>query len=129
MKLIAFYTVYYCKALSNECFGSIAIFIKMIRGKRESSLDTIIGRYVRSKAGRDKDHLLIIIGILDSQHVLVADGILRRVSNPKKKKLKHLSILDRVAEEICAIISMKKKLLDSDLIRAIENYSEEHTTS
>lgn len=87
-------------------------------------MDTIIGRYVRSKSGRDKDRLLIIIGILDSQHVLVADGFLRTVSNPKKKKLKHLSITDRVAEEICAIITMKKKLLDSDLRRAVEYYDE-----
>ncbi len=87
-------------------------------------MDTIIGRYVWSKSGRDKDRLLIIIGILDSEHVLVADGILRTVSNPKKKKLKHLSITDRVAQEICTIISMKKKLLDSDLKRAIEYYNE-----
>lgn len=92
-------------------------------------MDTIIGRYVRSKAGRDKDRLLIIVGIFDSQHVLVADGISRNAGNPKKKKLKHLFITDRVADEICALISMKKKLLDSDLKRAIDNYNEELTFS
>ncbi|HHW21770.1 MAG TPA: RNA-binding protein [Clostridiaceae bacterium] len=88
-------------------------------------MDTIIGRYVRSKAGRDKDRVMIIIGILDSQHVLVADGMLRTVSNPKKKKLKHLLITDRVAEDISNIISAKKKLLDADLKKAIDSYIEE----
>lgn len=94
----------------------------------ERSLDNIIGRYVRSRAGRDKDRILIIIGILDSQHVLVADGMLRTVGNPKKKKLKHLVITDRVAEDIAEIISMKKKLLDADLRKAVERYIEEQAT-
>jgi large subunit ribosomal protein L14e len=91
-------------------------------------LDTIIGRYVRSKAGRDKDRVMIIIGILDSQHVLVADGMLRTVSNPKKKKLKHLSITDRVADEIADIITARRKLLDADLKKAIDSYIEEQST-
>lgn len=91
-------------------------------------MDNIIGRYVRSKAGRDKDRILIIIGILDSQHVLVADGMVRTVSNPKKKKLKHLAITERVAGEVAEIISMRRKLLDADLRKAIERYIEEQTT-
>jgi large subunit ribosomal protein L14e len=126
LQLISFTIIFCCKALYNECFGSKAILIIKIG---ESNLDTIIGRYVRSKAGRDKDRLMIIIGILDSQHVLVADGILRSVSNPKKKKLKHLFITDRVAEEITNLILTRKKLLDADLKRAVEDYNEELATS
>lgn len=118
--------IFYCKALSNERFNQTAILNVKIG---ERNLDDVIGRYVRSKAGRDKDRLLIIIGILDSQHVLVADGMLRSVSNPKKKKLKHLAITDRIAEEIADIILMKKKLLDADLRKAIEKYENEKTTS
>ena len=74
-------------------------------------MDTIIGRYAWSKTGRDKDKLFIIIGIYDDQHVLIADGEYRRVENPKKKKLKHLNITNRVAEEIRTIVTMKKSYL------------------
>ncbi|MGI6049245.1 MAG: RNA-binding protein [Acetivibrionales bacterium] len=88
-------------------------------------MDTIIGRYVWSKAGRDKAHLFIIIDIVDDQHVMVADGRLRTVSNPKKKKLKHLNITNKAAEGIQRTISIKKKLLDADLQRAIEEYKED----
>lgn len=91
-------------------------------------MDTIIGRYVWSKAGRDKAQLFIIIGIYDDQHVLVADGNLRRAGNPKKKKLKHLNITNKVADGISEIVSMKKKLFDADLRRAIEEYKEDLQT-
>ncbi|NLP00521.1 MAG: RNA-binding protein [Clostridiaceae bacterium] len=87
-------------------------------------MDTIIGRYAWSKSGRDKDRLFIIIGIYDDQHVLIADGEYRRVENPKKKKLKHLNITNKIADEIQTIVTMKKKLLDADLQRAINDYNE-----
>ena len=70
-------------------------------------MDTIIGRYVWSKAGRDKAHLFIIIDIVDDQHVMVADGRLRTVSNPKKEA-KHLNITNKAAEGIQRTISIKK---------------------
>jgi len=85
-------------------------------------LDTVIGRYAWSKSGRDKDRLFIIIGIYDDQHVLIADGEYRRVENPKKKKLKHLNITNSTAEEIRALVTMKKKLVNADLQKAISNY-------
>ena len=85
-------------------------------------MDTVIGRYVWSKSGRDKGRLFIIIGIYDDQHVFIADGDYRRVENPKKKKLKHLNITNSTAEEIRDIIAMKKKLLNADLQKAINDY-------
>lgn len=88
-------------------------------------MDTIIGRYVWSKAGRDKDELFIIIDIVDDNHVLIADGKRRRVSNPKKKKLKHLNITQRVAQEVSDAVIMKKKLIDSDLQNAVLKYKDE----
>lgn len=88
-------------------------------------MDTIIGRYVWSKSGRDKDQLFIIIGIIDDCHVFLADGDMRHVSNPKKKKLKHLKITNKVAEEISETVTMKKKLTDKDLQNAVLRYKTE----
>ncbi len=55
-----------------------------------SSRELEIGQFVKSKAGRDKDSVLIVISIIDEQHVMVVDGNLRKLINPKKKKVKHL---------------------------------------
>lgn len=49
-----------------------------------------IGRVVRSKAGRDAGRPFVVIRELDEEYVLIADGDLRKVAKPKKKKRKHL---------------------------------------
>jgi len=92
-----------------------------------NGLDAVIGRYVWSKAGRDKDRLFIIIDVADDAHVLIADGDLRPVSKPKKKKLKHLRITHKIADEISQTVLSRKKLTDADLRKAIERYLEEQS--
>lgn len=88
-------------------------------------MDAVIGRFVWSKAGRDKDRLFIIIGVADDAHVWIADGDLRPVSKPKKKKLKHLRITQKAADDISEAILNRKRLMDADLRKAIQRYFEE----
>ncbi len=52
-------------------------------------MEIVIGSIVISKAGRDKGMLFLVVDIKDG-YIYVADGKLRRVENPKKKKVKHL---------------------------------------
>ncbi|MBQ3552419.1 MAG: KOW domain-containing RNA-binding protein [Clostridia bacterium] len=52
----------------------------------------LIGSIVISKAGRDKRKVFVIVGTPDPEHVLVADGDLRRIEKPKLKKLKHIQL-------------------------------------
>lgn len=49
-----------------------------------------IGQVVRSTAGRDRNHVYIVVDILP-QRVLVADGRRRKAVNPKPKNPLHLS--------------------------------------
>lgn len=65
-----------------------------------TTTDLSIGQLVKSKAGRDKDRLFIIIGIIDDQYVTIVDGDLRRVEAPKRKKIRHLSKINRVSETV-----------------------------
>lgn len=53
-------------------------------------MDITVGSAVYSRAGRDKGELFIVLEI-DGDYVYLADGKKRRVSNPKKKKIKHLN--------------------------------------
>ena len=53
------------------------------------------GLLVRSKAGHDTGKVYIIVEST-REYVLVADGRIRTLANPKKKKFKHLQIINRV---------------------------------
>jgi len=50
----------------------------------------IAGMIVRSLAGRDKGLLHIVLAV-DKAYALIADGKLRKIESPKRKKLKHMA--------------------------------------
>ncbi|MDO5715215.1 MAG: KOW domain-containing RNA-binding protein [Tissierellia bacterium] len=50
------------------------------------------GQVVRSIAGRDAGKVFVILEIIDDQYLYLADGKLRKLERPKKKKVKHLQI-------------------------------------
>lgn len=56
-----------------------------------------IGMLAKSKAGHDKDKVYIIIDI-QGEYVYLADGRLKTICNPKKKKLKHVQLICRAHE-------------------------------
>lgn len=49
------------------------------------------GDFAVSKRGRDRGRMFIVTGICGPNFVLIADGRLRKIEKPKKKKLKHVS--------------------------------------
>ncbi len=73
-----------------------------------------LGRLVRSKAGHDGGSLLVIVGVEDEEHVLLADGRLRTVEKPKRKKLRHVAVLGAFSPEL------QKKLLSGSPIQNAE---------
>ena len=81
---------------------------------------SLIGRVVYSEAGRDKDKHFIVVGILNEEFVYIADGKLRKISKPKKKKLKHLIFTDRIAEEIRELILNGDRVSDLRIKRFLE---------
>ncbi|MEG0770672.1 MAG: RNA-binding protein [Clostridia bacterium] len=74
------------------------------------------GDIVVSLAGRDKNKLLFVLYI-EGENAFLADGIVRHLEKPKKKKLKHLSFYKR--EETSAIRSkiLKGEELNNAQIR------------
>ncbi len=91
------------------------------------TVDSVIGRFAWSKAGRDEGRLFIITAVVDDNHVLLADGELRRVDNPKKKKLRHLEILSDRAEAVLAVLLSRRKPQDAELREAIRRRLEQDT--
>lgn len=78
-------------------------------------MDICKGMLVYSRAGRDKGKLFVVLGI-ENDFVYLSDGDTRRVSAPKKKKIKHINKTNTVLEFDFENIS------DSDVRRAILDY-------
>lgn len=66
----------------------------------DSTSDITIGQVVKSKAGRDKGRIFLVLDIIDDQHILIVDGDLRKLDNPKRKKIKHLIVYNTVLPEV-----------------------------
>ena len=54
-----------------------------------------VGQVVFSKCGRDKTRAFIIVSV-ENEYVFLADGDLRKLIKPKKKKIKHIQITNNV---------------------------------
>ena len=80
--------------------------------------DYSLGTIVLSLMGRDRDRYYIIVGV-QGDFVLIADGDLRRVSAPKKKRLKHLKGTPMRAEGIAEKLSQNKPVSDSEVRAAL----------
>lgn len=75
---------------------------------------------VFSKAGRDKTKTFVIVGIIDKEYVIIANGGLRKINQPKRKKLKHLQLTNDILEEIKLKLIANAKIFYTDIRKALE---------
>ncbi|SHJ95953.1 hypothetical protein SAMN02745975_03315 [Geosporobacter subterraneus DSM 17957] len=86
----------------------------------DTTLGIVVGQVVKSKAGRDKDRNFIVIDVVDEQYVLVADGDLRKLDHPKKKKIRHLAKYNIICEEVKNRLNSGEKITNLLLRRELE---------
>ena len=86
-------------------------------------MENITGLVVRSKAGRDKGNRFVVLSY-ENGYAYVADGELRRVERPKKKKLRHLQLTGYVCEAILNRINSDDEVANCDVRKALAEYSE-----
>ena len=77
------------------------------------------GRVVESIQGRDRGIFFLVLERVSEEFVLIADGDLRRLEKPKKKKTKHLRAKP-VLIDFGTIRPEGGKVQDSDLRKALE---------
>ena len=84
----------------------------------------MIGKFATSKAGHDKMQLYVITG-MEGDFVYLCDGRLKLIEKPKKKRIKHIQIINTTVEE-----SLYNRLLNKETVRneeikyAIKKYLE-----
>lgn len=77
------------------------------------------GQVVFSRAGRDAGRMFIITEAIDTNYVLIADGDLRKIEKPKKKKIKHLEAAGVIIEHIADKLVRGLKVSNSEIRRAL----------
>lgn len=75
---------------------------------------------VVSVSGRDKNRIFMVVEVLDSDYVRIADGALRKLEKPKKKKIKHLRPAEYTADDrVLAKIREGQKITNAELRRML----------
>jgi len=82
-------------------------------------LNVVLGQVVYSKAGRDEGKIFVITGLIDANYAYISDGDLRRVENPKKKKIKHLVITKDIINTIAQKISIDVRITNAEIRKAL----------
>ena len=56
----------------------------------------------------------------DEKYVFVVDGDLRKIENPKKKKIKHIEMTPMFSEVIAQKVNNKNKISNQDVKKALK---------
>ena len=83
-------------------------------------MNKYIGCFATSIAGNDHNNIYVIIDA-DDEYVYLVDGKIRKVNNPKKKKLKHVQLIKRTDDTITGRINNNVALSNEDIKYAIKN--------
>lgn len=87
----------------------------------------MVGKFVTSKAGHDKNEVYIIYRELD-EYVFLVNGKNRTISHPKCKSKKHIQIINQyVEDELLHKLRNQLTIQEEDVKRAIKLYVGGHT--
>ena len=75
------------------------------------------GKIVRSKAGRDRDRFFVVLDV-EGDFATVADGKVRPLCRPKRKRLKHLA-------PTLAAVEADSIRTDKQLKKLLANYNQD----
>ena len=84
-----------------------------------------IGDIVISTMGRDRGLYFIVVEATEN-YVYLVDGALRKIDNPKKKKIKHIELTSYHEENIATRVKNKHKITNQDIKKALKEILREN---
>lgn len=81
-----------------------------------------IGQIVFSKAGRDKKRAFVVVST-EGDYLFLADGSLRPLNKPKKKKIMHIQKTNFVSEDL-KVKLVSGSARDSDITESLTKWNE-----
>jgi len=80
-----------------------------------------LGSVAISNAGHDKGKLYIIVKLESEEFVYLADGVSKKTTNPKKKRVKHINMLQAKICEKSLTKLLNGKLSDNEIHKFLKN--------
>lgn len=82
------------------------------------------GKFAASKAGHDKSQIYVVVAE-EGDFVYLCDGRCRTISKPKKKRRKHIQIINQTVEEPLLIgLLSHGKVTDEQIKYAVKKYQQ-----
>ena len=81
-------------------------------------MEDLIGRVAVSRAGRDKGRAFLVTGA-EGEFLLLADGRVRKLEKPKRKKRMHVFLRPETAAGIREALTMGLPLNDREVEKAL----------
>ena len=92
-----------------------------LKGRLINKCGIELGNVVKSIAGRDKGNYFVVVGIDEKEnYIYLVDGNIRKVENPKKKKLKHIELTNYYDENLADRINKKRKITNQEVKRFLK---------
>ena len=79
-----------------------------------------VGNVVLSTAGRDRDSFFFVTKV-EGDYVYLVDGDLRKIENPKKKKIKHVELTNFCDEEMADRLVKNNKVTNHDIKKCLKS--------
>lgn len=80
------------------------------------------GQVVYSKNGRDKGRPFVVLSV-EGDYLYLADGKLRTLEKPKRKKIKHIQPTNFVNKTMQKKLKEQSYILNADIIKLLKEYS------
>ncbi len=78
---------------------------------------------VRSVAGRDKGRVFVVLDA-EEEFLILADGKLRRVETPKRKKRKHTQLISVRTSPLQQKILQGEKVFNSEIRKTLSRFAD-----
>lgn len=82
------------------------------------------GQFVQVKQGRDSGKYAVIVEVIDSKFVKIADGDKRKFDNAKKKNLLHLKLYAETSSEVADSLQESGRVTNGKLRFALSKFIE-----
>ena len=81
-----------------------------------------VGQLVKILKGKDAGEVAVVINVIDSRFVYIADGDKRKFDGPKKKSILHLELIPIVSSEVVNSLNESGRVTNGKLRFAVMKF-------
>ncbi len=88
----------------------------------EKSNQPKLGQIAQVISGTDLDQYVMVVAIIDSKFVMIADGKKRKFDHPKKKNILHLQLQNSISQVVLESLEQSGRVTNGKLRFALTSF-------